>query len=619
MGMDRNTVIGFVLLAGLLFVYLFISTKNSQDIQRQQAHDADSVARVQAAARKDSVAHAAQMMDTVALASTVGFQRATYGAEKLEAIENDVMRVTFTNKGGQPKSVELKHYMSADHKPVVMLNSSYDKISYSIITQPNTTAQTADFYFTASPVQTNADGSQTISFALNGDNGKTITHQYVISKNSYLIDFNVGVNGANSLFKQGAIDFHWQNQASRHERDIRYERQQSQIGFLEDGNFDYVLSKSERKFDKPVQWLSSKQQFFNSTLVAKNNFNSGSVDFIHSQANDSSDVVMRTSADFQIKSGIDDKLAIPLQLYYGPNEYRTLKNTQSAPDLDKMVNLGQGFYSFVRPINKWIVMPVFDFFKKFISSYGIVIALLTLFIRLLTSPLVYSSYLSGAKMKALRPEIDKMKLKFTDKAGNVDQQQVGVEQMKLFREAGVNPLGGCIPALLQIPIFFALYSFFSSNIALRGQSFLWAKDLSSYDDVINFGSNIWLIGNHISLFTITAVVTSFLISIYNMNMTPDQNNPALKYMPYIFPFVLFFIFNNLPSALTWYYTVSNLITLGLQFVIQNYIIDHDKILARLDENRKKPRTKPKWQERLEQMQETQRKGQIQQQRPTGKK
>jgi len=265
-------------------------------------------------------------------------------------------------------------------------------------------------------------------------------------------------------------------------------------------------------------------------------------------------------------------------------------------------------------------MPVFNFFKKFIVSYGIVIALLTLFIRLLTSPLVYTSYLSGAKTKALRPEVDKLKQRFTDKNGNVDQQQVGVEQMKLFREAGVNPLGGCIPALLQIPIFFALYSFFSSNIALRGESFLWAKDLSSYDDVIRFGSNIWLLGNHISMFTITAVVTSFLISIYNMNMTPDQNNPALKYMPYIFPFVLFFIFNNLPSALTWYYTVSNIITLGLQFVIQNYIIDHDKILARIDEHRKKPKTKPKWQERFEQMQEAQRKGQLPQQKPSsGKK
>jgi YidC/Oxa1 family membrane protein insertase len=181
-------------------------------------------------------------------------------------------------------------------------------------------------------------------------------------------------------------------------------------------------------------------------------------------------------------------------------------------------------------------------------------------------------------------------------------------------------LGGCIPALLQIPIFFALYSFFNSSLDLRGQSFLWADDLSTYDVILNFGFRIPLLGNHLSLFTLTAVITSFLISIYNMNMTPDTGNPALKYMPYIFPFILLFIFNSLPAALTWYYTVSNIITLALQFVIQNYIIDHDKILAKLEANRKKPKTKPKWQERFEQLQEMQKQQQQQaKQNPNPKK
>jgi len=619
MGMDRNTVIGFVLLAVLLFLYLFLSTRNSQELQKQkQAYD-DSVARVQATKKTDTVAavKATPYIDSTH-SSAVGFQRAEYGPEKLEVIENDLMRVTFSNKGGQPKAVELKRYSSANHKPVVLLNSDFDKLSYAIKTTPNTSAQTADLYFESGGIQKNADGSQSISFLVNGDNGKSITHQYSIPKDSYLIAFNVKANGANSLFDGGLVNIHWQNQATKHERNVTYERQQSQIGYLQDGDFDYVFSKSQKKLDGPVQWISARQQFFNSTLIAEKNFNNGSVEWNHQPSSDTSAVVMKMSADLQVKTGLENVVSIPMQLYYGPNEFKVLKKT--APDLDKMVNLGQGFYSFVRPINKFIVMPVFDFFKKFIASYGIVIALLTLFIRLLTSPLVYTSYLSGAKMKALRPEIDKMKLKFTDKQGNVDNQQVGVEQMKLFREAGVNPLGGCIPALLQIPIFFALYSFFSSNIALRGESFLWAKDLSSYDDVIRFGSSVWMIGDHISLFTITAVVTSFLISIYNMNMTPDQSNPALKYMPYIFPFVLLFIFNNLPSALTWYYTVSNVITLALQFVIQNYIIDHDKILAKIEEHRKKPKTKSKWQERFEQVQEAQRKGQLPNQKPSpGKK
>jgi len=285
---------------------------------------------------------------------------------------------------------------------------------------------------------------------------------------------------------------------------------------------------------------------------------------------------------------------------------------QTVPELDRIVNLGRDLYSFVRPINQYIIMPVFNFFSGFMGNYGWVILLLTLFIRLVTAPLTYSSYLSSAKMKVLRPELDALKKKI----GNDDKQAFAMEQMKLFREAGVNPLGGCIPALLQIPIFFALYSLFNSNIALRGEEFLWAKDLSSYDDVISWGTHVWLIGNHVSLFNITAVITSFLISIYNIGNTPAaQDNPAFKYMPYIFPFVLFFVFNNMPAALTWYYTVSNLVTLLLQFIIQNYIIDHSKILAKIDAKRKAPKKQSKWQERYSQMVDAQKKIQEMKNKP----
>ena len=286
--------------------------------------------------------------------------------------------------------------------------------------------------------------------------------------------------------------------------------------------------------------------------------------------------------------------------------------------MDGIVNLGRDFYAFVRPINKYIIMPVFNFFERLLSVYGWVIALLTIFIRLVTSPLVYKSYKSGARMKLLRPELDTLRKKFGS-----DQQGFAMEQMKLFREAGVNPLGGCLPLLLQIPIFFALYSFFNSNISLRGQPFLWSKDLSTYDILVQFNSKIFIIGDHISLFALLAVATSFLISVYNMNMTPsDPNNPALKYMPYIYPIFMLLFFNSLPAALTWYYTVSNLITLGIQFTIQNYILDHDKILAQMDERRKTPKVKPKskWQEQYEKMVETQKKvKQIKEQSQKNKK
>lgn len=598
MNMDRNTVIGFVLLALLLFVYLFISTKNSRELEAKKQQYTDSVARVQKHIQ-DSLA---SIVDTTAAVDTVAAgQLATRGAEALTVVENEVIKISFSNKGGQPKQVELKNYKSLiNGKPVLLNHSSFDKWSYSINAGNNTTAQVADLFFMAPKVVKNADNSQTVIYQAPVPGKGNITHQFTIRPNDYLIDWDVQLTGADQMLTQGAFNLIWQQQPSQQETDVKYERTQSTVGFYEDNEFDYIQTKSAKTFEKPVQWVSVAQQFFNTSVIAKNKFSSGEVKFVKN-LEDTTHKIAEVTTTLQTRLPLGPNATLPMQLYFGPNDYGILrKHKNEIPEMDKIVNLGRDMYAFVRPINKYIVMPVFDFFRSFIGSLGIAIALLTLFIRLLTSPLVYTSYLSGAKMKALRPEIEKLKVKY-----NNDQQQVGVEQMKLFREAGVNPLGGCIPALLQIPIFFALYSFFNSNIDLRGVNFLWADNLAAYDAIVRWDFNIIGLGNHLSLFTITAVLTSFLISIYNMNMTPDQNNPALKYMPYIFPFILLFVFNGLPAALTWYYTVSNVITLILQFVIQNYIIDHDKILAKIDENRKKPKSKSKWQERLEQMQEAQ--------------
>jgi YidC/Oxa1 family membrane protein insertase len=599
MGMDRNTIIGFVLLGLLLFTYLFISTKNSQELQKQKLLFQDSVTRVKAL--QDASARLQDTSKTKSLpVDTTGFNRAISGTEKTLEVENDVMKIIFSNKGGQPKGVELKKYRSYDSGLVNVLRPEADnRMSYTINTASNQAAPIADLYFSEGQVVKNADGSQTVSFRLPTPDGESILHQFTLHPGSYLIDWNILVNNPEKLFTQNNFNFSWHAETIKTQKSVVYERQFSSICFYEDNNFDYIRSKTEKKFDKPLQWISVAQQFFNMTLIAKEPFSGGEVHLVHETA-DTSNVVANTDISLQGKIPAAASATLPFQLYFGPNDYYILKN--EAPGMDRIVDLGRDLYSFVRPFNVYVIMPVFNFFKKYFASYGLVILLLTLFIRLLTSPLVYSSYLSGAKMKALKPEIELMK----KRVGN-DQQQVGVEQMKLFREAGVNPLGGCIPALLQIPIFFALYSFFNSNIALRGETFLWSKDLSAFDSIANFGFTVPLYGDHISLFALLAVATSFLISLYGMSMTPDQSNPAMKYMPYIMPVMLLFFFNRLPSALTWYYTVSNMITLILQFVIQNYIIDHDKILAKLQENRSKPKTKPKWQEKFEQMQEAQKK------------
>jgi len=609
--MDRNTVIGFVLLAILLFAYMFISTKNSRELEVQKKKYEDSVVLVnsqkqQIAAKKDSIKLNA-VQDTSAKGKLFN------GDEKTVAIENEVLKIVFTNKGAQPKSVKLKNYRSVDSSLVELENDANDNLSYYVNTEnaDKRSALTSDLYFGDGVVEKKADGTQVLRFTVTTAPGETIVHQYIIKPNSYLIDFNVELTGADKLLTQNAFNLQWKVRAVQHEKYTKYERLQSQIIYLEDGGYDYntLMNKTEKKFEKPLQWVSVKQQFFNTTLIARNKFEGGQIQWTHS-TEDTSNLITQASASFNTKLQ-GPNVTVPLQVYYGPNDYKILRNA-GVTDMDKIINLGQGMYAFVRPINQFVIMPVFNFFKSFIGSYGLVIMLLTIFIRLVTSPLVYTSYLSGAKMKALRPELDVLKKKFPD------QQAFGMEQMKLFREVGVNPLGGCIPALLQIPIFFALYSLFNSSIALRGENFLWAKDLSTFDVIAKLPFTIPAFGDHISLFTITAVATSFLISIYNMNMTPDQSNPALKYMPYIFPFVLLFIFNSLPAALTWYYTVSNLITLILQWVIQNYIIDHNKILQKLEQNKKKPKSKSKWQERLEQMQETQKRVQDVKSKPKGK-
>lgn len=610
MNFDRNTVIGFVLLALLFFGFFYFNSKeqaaNKQRAAIQTAKD-DSIRKAEQAKVKSDTAQKKDPSQTITTpVSTISnnngeFQKAKSGTEKLDYLENGLVKIAFTNKGGQVKWVELKNFKDQQKKLVRLASTDFDKIDYNIKSDSNQTGNITEFYFTPGSIVKASDSSQTFSYTLSDSSGRSITHEFVLKKGEYMIDFNVKLKKANTFFSNETMNLQWQYKSIKQEQDMSYERTNSQMGYVMDDEFDYftIGRRSEVKFDKPVEWVAMRQRFFNGILVAKDNFTGGKMEWV--SPNDSVTVVQSTASLQHAVKGSD--VTIPLSIYFGPSDFRTLKKYDK--QMGKLVNLGQGIYAFVRPLNKFIILPVFDFFSNLVGNYGIAILLLTFVIRLLISPLTYTSYLSGAKMKVLRPEIEKLKAKH-----GKDQQAMSMEQMKLFREAGVNPLGGCIPALLQIPIFFALYSFFNSYVDLRDQNFLWANDLSAYDSIVTFGeipilSSIY--GNHVSLFTITACLTSFLISIYSMSMTPDQSNPVLKYMPYIFPVFLLFIFNSLPAALTWYYTVSNLVTLGLQFVIQNYIINHDKILAKMEENRKKPKSKSKWQERFEQMQEQQKK------------
>jgi len=605
MKLDKNTVIGFTLLAILFFLFFWYNNKQQQEFQKYDKHIKDSIAMVEASKRPKLDAVKEKMLaaheDSVKQIEKAGkMVNAAIGTEQTTTIESDLLKVTFTNKGGRIKFVELKKYKSYNGTNVI-LGTETDKIGYAINTGANASAQTTDLFFTASTVVDNKDGSHTISYSLNDSTNKPVIHTFTVKPNNYMIDWDITLANPNTLLTANQLNLNWNATTMQHEKSAKYERQQmSNICFYEGNDFDYISSKTEHKFEKPTNWMAVVQQFFNTTLVAKNNFNSGDVKWGRNTI-DTATELAKVNASFEMKvTGNNAK--VPMQMYFGPNDFEVLKG-QTPPEMQKIVNLGRDMYSFVRPINKYIIMPIFNLISSFISSYGIAILLLTIFIRLITAPLMYGSYVSSAKMKILRPELDELKKKYGS-----DQQGFAMAQMKFNKEAGVNMLGGCLPALLQIPIFFALYSFFNTNIAVRGQAFLWSKDLSVFDSIASWQTAI--IGvNHISLFTITAVLTSFLISVYNMGNTPTQDNPALKYMPYIFPFILFFVFNNLPSALTWYYTVSNLITLILQVVIQKFIINHDKLIADIEQRRKNPKVKEKskWQERYEQMIETQKK------------
>jgi YidC/Oxa1 family membrane protein insertase len=603
MKLDRNSVIGFVLLALLFFGYFYFTRQGQIELEVKQKQIRDSLARIQPPA--DPVARLTDSLkaDTLNRVASAGqFNNASFASEEITVMENELVSIGFSNKGGQPAYVELKNYLSPDSTPVRLAGTAFDKFSYRINTGTNAVGEVSELFFAKSPVVKNADGSQTISYTLADSTGRSITHKFTLPAGQYMVDWNIGLSKADQLLGKNSLDLSWQVKALQQEMDVLGERRETQVDVFEkEEGFDYFTMSDglTEKWEDGVKWISLKQKFFNHTLIAKNGFSFAEINATMPSA-DTVREVASSIANLRIALPVDATVNVPLSLYFGPNDYQVLKSYKM--DLEDMVNLGQGFYAFVKYINRVIVMPVFNLFSGFIKSYGLVIALLTIIIRLLTSPLVYSSYLSGAKMKALRPELDILKEKYKE-----DQQAYSMEQMKLFRTAGVNPLGGCIPALLQIPIFFALYSFFNAEISLRGKSFWWAQDLSSFDKILTWDFNIPFIGSHLSLFTLLAVVTSLLISLYSMSMTPDQNNPMLKYMPYIFPVMLLGIFNGLPSALTWYYTVSNVITLVLQYVIQNFIIDHDKILANIEENKKKPKSKPKWQERLESMQETQKK------------
>ncbi len=594
MGTDKNTTIGFILLAGLLIALFTINSKNRLEYEGAQKKRSDSLALVQ---KKQQNEIKKKELSQLPLVSDTLIQQ----KEEFQVVENEVARITFSSKGARPVQVLLKKYNKHSGKPVMLMDSANGSVSYRYKsgTQSKDISET---YFIAQPLKKKSDGTSVLTYQAKVGMSSLIQHQYIIPANDYRINLDMQYSGTSSLFDQDKINLIWDMDIPAIEKDFRYEATQTHFCFSEGdkSDFEYMSKDDALSFSNKINWMGVKRQFFINALECKNDFSNVTASWTSFTPQDSLHLSKYRSNGQVILEGSGETKHAMINWYMGPSDYNILNSYNN--QMETMVPYGSGIFAFVKHINRYFLLPVFDYLQKHIASMGLVILLLTLIIRLFTSPILYKSYLSGAKMKALKPEVDALRDKFKD-----DQQAFGMEQMKLWKSAGVSPLGGCIPALLQIPIFMSLYYFFQANIDLRGKAFLWSSDLASYDSIAQFSFDIPFYGNHVSLFTLTAVITSLLISLYGMSNMQDNSNPLMKYMPYIFPVLLLGVFNNLPSALTWYYTISNTITLLMQVVIQKYIINPEKILEQIAENRKKPVKKSKWQERIEAMQESQRK------------
>lgn len=611
--MDRNSVIGFVLLGALLIGYIFWNQKTTTTARLEKARQ-DSIANLNKPkdqlVRTDTASTA--VVDSARLSTEYGsFAAAAIGTEQTQVLENEVLKIEFSNKGGEPGKIELKEFKTSDGKPLLLQSGSFNRTGLKIPLNNNQELNTADVYFTPGDIRQGGDGSKTISYRLNTNQpGQYLEYVYTIKPGSYLVDFTINVVGLQNTLPKGNINLQWNSQADRQEHDMKQERLNNQVHYrFADKEHDYftLQNNSQEKLERPVQWVSFKQQFFNITMLArKENFAGAD---INTKVPESGNIVGQNMTTLAIPYNGAAAYSFPMEVYFGPNHYKTLKAMDI--ELEKIIPLGTGIFAFVKYVNKWIIIPVFNFLGGLTSNYGLIILLLTVFIRLIIAPFTYQSYVSAAKMKVLKPELDVLRAKHKD-----DQQAFGMEQMKLFRSAGVNPLGGCLPALLQLPILVAMYSFFPSSIELRQESFLWANDLSTYDSIYNFGFTIPLYGDHISLFTILMTLTSLVLAFYNRGMT-DQSNPVMKYMPYVFPVMLLGIFNSMAAALTYYYFLSNVISILLQWVIQTFIINHDKIHAKIQANKLKPAKTSKWGERLAEMQKRQQ--EIQKPKTTKKK
>jgi YidC/Oxa1 family membrane protein insertase len=595
--MDKNTYTGFFLIVLIMLGSFYLLKPSEADIKKEKLkQQQDSIKKASATkttastVKFDTTKKAVAVADSALLKTPFG--AATVGSEKLITLENKELRIKLSTRGGRVYSVELKNYKTFDKKPLILFSGDKDHFGL-VFNAQGKNINTDELYFNPSaPSLTVAEkDSSSITMRLNYSATQYIDYVYTLKGTGYKVGLKITPTGLdNVIANSGTLNLDWAASLHKQEKDIKQERQYSTVYYLNtDKEVDWLSEgKDDQKTiaDKKLQWVAFKQHFFSNILIAKNGINKSDISVI-TDAADTSDV-KQMKADLAFTRTADG--SVPLEFYFGPNRFSTLK--AQGYDLDKVVSLGWGPLKY---INRFAVLPVFNELKKFNWNYGLIILALTILLKLVLSPLTYKSYLSMAKMRVLKPEMDEIKAKVGEDNPTLLQQ----EYLKLYKKAGVNPLGGCLPLLIQMPIVIAFFKFFPSLFELRGESFLWMHDLSTYDSVISFTPIFGV--DHISVMCLLMTISTLIYTYFNNQITGATGQ--MKYIGYITPIIFLITLNNYPSGLNYYYFLANMLTFAQQYLIR-LMVDDKKIHAQIQENKKKPEEKKKksgFQAKMEEM------------------
>ncbi len=608
--MDKNSIIGFVLIGVIMIGFTFYQNKQYKEQMEIQAQ-LDSAARMEQLAEiaMDSLKRAEGLVSAGEMAGVKVTNMPAYkdsllsvarlADSELVTLENDKLEIVFNTRGAQPYSVKIKDYKAYDSTDLYLIKPQMS--SYDISIYAGEYINTKDFSFQLAEV-TDSSVVMRLPFAQGG----YIQQKYSLSEGSYMVDNQLSFVGMDEVIPHNVsmFDIDWGVVIPRLEKGYKNEKQYSKLDYYFTGDKkpeEMGRARNESKrIDSRMKWFAFQQQFFSAIMTAENEFSSADLDVKYYEENDPSRNLMACTAklrsEFQASSA---ETVIPFQFYFGPNDYQVLKHYDYR--YEKIIPLGGWLVNW---ISRFVIIPCFDFLSRFINNWGLIILLMTILIKVVLSPLTYKSFKSSAKMNVLKPDIEQINKKYPNEKDAMKKQQA---TMELYQKAGISPMGGCLPMLLQFPILFAMFRFFPASIELRQQSFLWADDLSAYDSILDLPFRIPLYGDHISLFALLMAVSMFIYSkMTSSQMSDDPNMAPMKFMSvWMMPIMMLFICNNLSSALSYYYLLSNLITMLMTWVIRKFVVTEDKVRAEMVANQNKPKKKSKFQQRLEEAQKMQ--------------